>query len=256
MQSVGISYPIVPLFKHLHSTILFRQLQALELRWLDDGTHVLPYLEQIKELQIWKSDIPVYSLDVDLPLVHTLQQLRLHESTFPWMLGRSFKSLRECILYYPKDTFEESSKYDGLQVDLPACTALTWECRSMTFFPFSAPNIQLLQWSQDEFNDVALKSLHDFFLSCPCLQGLEISIPHCPGQDYMIQLVFCGVWEQRVWQDIRSVAVKACFGWSETRDHFFSQMVRWKLHYGKWWKEFTVTKGDSSPLQVILSASM
>ena len=62
-----------PIFDKLHSTLLFRQLQVLVLDCEGcDEINILPYLEQIKELQVYMSTIPSYSLDIDLPLVHTL----------------------------------------------------------------------------------------------------------------------------------------------------------------------------------------
>jgi hypothetical protein len=75
------------LFKQLSSTVLFRQLQ--DLCYLGNKysrnhfyIHVLPYLEQINELAIHESSIPAYSLDINLPLVHTLQKLILEGSSF------------------------------------------------------------------------------------------------------------------------------------------------------------------------------
>jgi hypothetical protein len=102
-----------PLFQ-LHSTVLFRQLQDLEVNCSHDHEiPILPCLEQIKRLEIWHGIIPAYSLNIDLPLVHTLQWLRLGYSTFSWMLGRTFKALREFQVYEPLDAPENQSRHEG-----------------------------------------------------------------------------------------------------------------------------------------------
>ena len=81
------------LFKQLHSTILFRYFLHLDFCRLDDDIHILPYLEQIKDLKVQRSRILAYSPDIDLPLIHTFQRLVLDSSPFRWMLGRTFKAL-------------------------------------------------------------------------------------------------------------------------------------------------------------------
>ena len=121
-QRLDIEYYATPLFKQLHSTILFRQLWVLTLRVLPNETHVLPYLEHIKVLEIYYGTIPAYSVDIALPLIHTLQQLLLHQSTTSWMLGRTFTALKECELWNSPGGM---SSCEGPQVDSPACTAFT-----------------------------------------------------------------------------------------------------------------------------------
>ena len=75
-QCLCIDNRATPLFKQLHPTILFRQLQVLGLADLPGEIHVLPYLEHIKVLEIAGCTIPAYSVDIALPLVHTLQLCR------------------------------------------------------------------------------------------------------------------------------------------------------------------------------------
>ena len=98
-QSLVINSSFTPLFKQLHPTILFRQLQELHVSSLDDETHLLPFLEQIKWLTITNSSIPAYPVHTDLPLVHTLRELVLEYSTRSWMLGRSFDALEHWEVY-------------------------------------------------------------------------------------------------------------------------------------------------------------
>ena len=135
-----------PLFQ-LSSTVLFRQLQELEVNYYDDyEIPIIPFLERIRRLKIWHGIIPAYSLGIDLPLVRTLQWLELGHSTLSWMLGRTFKSLREFKVDNPP---EDESGHEGLQVDLPACTTLDFGNVSMGYLQFlSCPNVQSLQWDQ------------------------------------------------------------------------------------------------------------
>ena len=106
-----------------HMTSLFRQLQSLSIhRQSPIEILILPDLEQIKRLSISEGTIPAYSLNIILPLVHTLQWLYLDSSTTSWMVGRTFEALEECNVSFPK----VESEHKRLQVDLPVCTELVW----------------------------------------------------------------------------------------------------------------------------------
>ena len=243
-----------PLFQ-LHSTTLFRQLQSLEL--IGGGHHedlILPCLEQIKKLEITLGVIPEYSLSLDLPLTHTLHSLKLAGSTFTWMLGRTFKTLKEVEVDGPPDGLENQSKHEGLQVDLPACTKLKLEdCPMDSLRFFSCPNLQILNFGSlrvsRSINKAALKSLCDFLFNCPCLQILKIRIAQCSGLDSLSKFIFHGTWEQGVWRGIKSVEMLC---WPSIDE--YRSLVGHRRHYKKWWKEFTVTK-DRGPV-VIVRASM
>ena len=234
----------------LHSTPLFRRLQHLKL--ICDDNHeirILPYLEQIKRLEINNGIIPVYSLNVDLPLTHTLQSLELEFTTFPWMLGRSFKALRDFQMYGIQFPSENRSGYEGLLVDLPACTTLKLtSCSSDILHLLSCSNIQILRWWQfnawTTFDLQAHKSSHDSLFQFPSLQILDIHVPHYSGVDFMIHFVFCGAWEQGVWRDIRSVEARVWFGATSEVFPFFDKMFGHQQFYEKWWKEFAVAKDE------------
>ena len=233
----------------LHSTPLFRRLQHLELIWR--GNHeipILPYLEQIKRLQIQSGIIPVYSLNRDLPMTHTLQWLELGYTTFPWMLGRTFKVLRDFQMSHVRFPPENRSGYGGLLVDLPACTALKLTtCSSDILHLLSCSDIQILHWKRDSiwttFDMEALKSSQDSLFKISSLQILDIDVPHYLGVDLMIHFVFCGAWEQGVWRDIRSVEARVWFGATSEVFPFFDKILGHRRHYKKWWKKFRVTKG-------------
>jgi hypothetical protein len=234
----------------LHSTVLFRQLQYLALVVYDSDLEIpiFPYLEQIKKLEITRGIIPEYSLEIALPLTHTLQWLMLRRSTSFWMLGRTFKALSEYENHLSILAPESLSRHEGLQVDLPVCTRLDLEDCPMDYPRcLSCPNIQTLRWSrissvQTGFDLTALNSLRDFVFTLSCLQRLEIFVPQNLVIDSLIHFVFCGAREQGVWRDIRSAMVDIQFDNSSKASHFFDQRVGHQSRYEQWWETFTVTK--------------
>jgi len=246
----------------LHSTVLFRRLQEIKVKCFQDHEiPILPYLEQIKRLEIWHGTIPAYPLDLDLPLIHTLQSLRLYVSTVSWMLGRTFKALRELLVRDTPGTPENQPRHEGLRVNLPACTALTLWAFSVNNFRFlSCPNVQILLWTQSPtcsaIDQAALESLHDFLWHCSCLKTIEIVISQDLGLDSLFQLVLCDTQEQRVWRYIRSVEVKVWLNGSSKRgkDHPFTWTVGHERYYEKWWKDIIVTMEGFS--KVVVRASM
>ena len=259
-RHLAIEFPNT-LLSPLHSTFLFRQLRHLELDCVRiQEVLILPYLEQIERLEIALGSIPKYSLNVDLPLTHTLQWLELRYSTAIWMLGKTFKALRVFTVTYPsKDHF----RHEGLYVGLPACTTLTLvDCSADYYSFFSCSNVQnvhlilytstLLQTS----HLAAFNSLHDFLINLSCLQNLDMTVPRVLGLDSLIDFVFCGASEHGVWRDIRSVEVGVWFGTlseSEASDFIDQTVGHQRQHYEKWWKSFTVAREKS---KVIVRASM
>jgi len=257
-RRLAIKFPDTRLFP-LYPTILFRQLQHLEL--ICKSNHkilILPYLEQIEGLNISSGRIPEYSLNLDLPLTHTLQWLVLESSTPLWMLGRTFMALRKFRVSLPPDEPEDYSRHEGLRVDLPACTTLELFHCSIEHLRFlSCSNVQILRWSQSLFQPfdlAAFNSLHDFLFNRSCLQELYISAPQGLGIDSWIDFVFCGALEHGVWRDIRSVEVEIWFNSSSDASDFIDQTVGHRPRYEKWWKSFTVTRRDSDA--VTINASM
>jgi len=257
-RRLAIEIPDTPLLA-LYSTVLFRQLRHLEITCQSNHEiHILPYLEQIETLRILRGSILEYSLNLDLPLTRTLQSLVLNSSAH-WVLGRTFKALREFRVVEPPDEPGNHSRHDGLQVDLPACTKLELFLCPTEYLRFlSCSNVQILRWSQHSLQttfDVAeFNSLHDFLFNLSCLQNLNILVPQGLGVDTLIDFVFCGASEHGVWRGIRSVEVDIWFYSSSEASHRFDQTVGHQLRYEKWWKSFTVTKGHAT--NAIITASM
>ena len=254
--------PVNPLFQ-FPSAILFRQLHDLEIdHYHDNEITILPFLERIKKLDIWHGIIPAYSSDIDLPLVQTLQWLRLCHSTLSWMLGRTFKALRDFHINDLRDTLEIQSRHEALQVDLPACTTLRlWNFPVNHLHLLSCPNVHILQWAKflelPAIDAAALNSLRIFFYTCSYLQKLDILIPHHLEREPLIRFVFCDAMEQGVWRHIMSVEVKVLFRGSSRKDrhHFFSQIIGHQRDFDKSWKEFTITQNGFN-MMVTVGASM
>ena len=238
---------ILPLFQ-LHSTVFFRWLQHLELISIPDHEKPpFPWLEQIKRLDITLGRIPEYALNLDLPLTQTLQCLKLDYSTISWMLGRSFKALREFQMKSPAFLIEDKSGHEGLQIGLPACTELQLEnCPFNDLRFLSCSNVQSFRWSHVlegmTFDPTALNTLHDFLFNLSCLQNLYITVSLGSGPESLIRFVFCDAREQGVWKDIKGVEMEVWQGGSSEGFHLFNRTVGHQHLYKKWWKEFTVTK--------------
>ena len=253
----------VPLFQ-LHSTVFFRWLQHLEL--ISVSNHeipFLPWLEQIKTLEITFGKIPKYSLHLDLPLTQTLQCLKLDDSTSSWVFGRSFEALREFQIKWQSCVPEDMSGHEGVRIGLPACKELQLEdCPFNDLRFLSCSNVQSFRWSyflvRITFDLTALNTLRDFLFNLSSLQNLYIAISPVSapvsGVDSLIQAVFYDVREQCVWQDIRSVEMKVWHDGYSEGSHLFDRTVGHQRLYGKWWKEFTVTKNDWG--MVIVRASV
>jgi hypothetical protein len=249
----------------LHSTVLFRQLQHLRLHcdYFFHEIPILPYLEQIKTLEIRHGsiNIPEYSLNVDLPLTHTLQWLKLRLTASPWMLGRTFKALRE-FQSHGSILPSNLSRHEGLQVDLPACTTLQLEDGSMDHLRFlSCSNVRIFRLRRyiywDTVDLTALNSIHDFLSTLSCLQYLDIFVPHSLETDSFLHFVFCRAREQGgAWRDIRSVKMEIWFNASSKHSHSMDETVGHLQRYEKWWKWFTVTKTDGLVFRVNVDAYM
>jgi len=258
-RHLGIMFPDTRLLV-LHSTTLFRQLRHLDIEWKSNHEIIiLPYLEQIEWLQISGGSIPEYSLDLDLPLTHTLQRLEMRSGTFSWMLGRTFKVLRTFSVSGHLDEPENHSRHEGLQVDLPACTNLGLTEFSMDFLHFlSCSHVQILDWYRfphQTLDLAAFNLFHDFLFNLSCLQNLYIFVTQGLGIVPLIDFIFCEASEHGVWREIRSVKVEVMFfEHYEEASHLFDQTVGHQQRYEKWWKSFTITYHGS--VTVKFEASM
>ena len=250
------SYALPVLFG-FGSTILFRRLQELVISPGYTSSYkfpILSYLEQIKRLEISGGIIPAGPLGIDLPLTRTLQWLKLENSTIFWMIGRSFKALRE-FEYYEGPTFHEfPGAYRAPQVDLSVCTTLKWRGSEGFLRLLSSPNIQIFHFQRESvwstLDDEELQSLTHVLFNFPCLKQLEIRLS---GDwwwvDSLLQLVLCEARERGVWRDIKSVDVMFR-GTDLSADVVFNHAVRRQQDYEKWWKGVTVIKDRANLITI------
>jgi len=239
----------------LHCTVLFRQLQHLALTCSRNvEIPILPYLEQIKRLEIRGGFFPEYSLNIDIPLTHTLQWFKM-DSSISWMLGRTFKALRECEVSVYALVRKKLARHEGLQVNLPACTTLELADCPMGYLRFfSCSNVQFFRrdlptnWASSDLTDpnsfydiTDINSFHDFLFHLSCLQDLHISVREALGIDSLVHFVFCGALEKGVWRDIRNVEMKVEFNTSSQTLQFIDQTVG-QQHDDKWWKTFATKR--------------
>jgi len=253
----------IPLLQ-LRSTVLFRQLQHLDLTGIwNVKILILPYLEQIKRLEIQDGGyFPEYSLNIDFPLTHTVEYLSLN-SVYSWMLGRTFKALREVRIGLLSFAIKNLARYEGLQVDLPACTILHFRGRPIDWLRFlscsNLLNFHCWQGFSFGFGLTASNLLRDFLSTLSCLQNIYIFVIQGLGTDPLIDFVFYGALEKGIWRDIRSVEMKVEFDSSSEASDFIEKTVR-QQRYGKWWKTFITERRDGTMVgkmnRVIFTASM
>ena len=251
----------------LHSTVLFRQLEDLKIYFDHDahfpshelGVLIFPCLEQLKRLEFLNSDVPADPLKSDFPLMNTIQWLRMYRSAFPWMLGRTFKALRELVVQDSLYEVVELSRDEGPQVELPACTILSLEGYSMDLLRFlSCPNVQMFHFGEREpiITKAGLEHLIDFLRGCSRLQELKMRtcMLELERVDSLIQFVIGDAREQGVWRDIRSVEVTASsFGSWNNENRCFASIVGQQWRHEKWWKQFIVIENASG---LVVTASM
>ena len=250
-RSLLIDSDVTPLLQH-HFTALLRLLKDLKLSNIcheafpnrDFEILILPCLKHIKRLEIYQGNLLTNPLKSHIPLVNTLRWLKLDHSAFVWMLGRSFKALREFVV-------EGSSFHlplqEGMQVDLPACTVLKLKGCSDDHLRFlSCPNVQIIhithlmgEWCN---TGTASTRMIAFLRDCSHLQELEVHLnDKLEGKDCLMHFVFGDARSQGVWRDIRRVEVGIGLP-DSLRNYDIAPMVGHQQNYEKWWKEFTVTK--------------
>ena len=250
-RSLLIIWDVTPLLQH-HSTALLRLLEDLKLPSIrhedfpngDFESLILPCLKHIKRLEIYRGNIFTNPLKSHIPLVNTLQWLKLDHSPFSWMLGRSFKALREFVVEGSSFHFQNLPRQGGMQVDLPVCTVLRLKgCSDDHFHFLSCPNVQIIHfkhhvgvWGTTVTEPTRLIA---FLRDCSRLQELEVHLhEHLESKDSLMHFVFGDARSQGVWRDIRSVEVAIVVPLS--RNNIIASMVGHQQNYEKWWKEFTV----------------
>ncbi len=100
--------------------------------------NVLPLFHKLRELNLNFVDIPPLAHAVDLPLVHTLQELYLRKSTLAWMDGLVFAQLQRFDVdeHGWPETFKQ-------KVGMPACTHIVFKQHKLESLPVFQSNFHL-----------------------------------------------------------------------------------------------------------------
>ena len=91
---------------------------------METPVEILRHFHRLEVLEARRLCLPWYSLDIDLPLVHTLHSLLLHGVSIQWMVGRRFNRLQSCSIFSPRS---QDTHFGLLHIHLPACTAITYD---------------------------------------------------------------------------------------------------------------------------------
>jgi hypothetical protein len=72
-------------------------------RGVREAFELLPALKQLWIFEAAHLPLPMYELGAGLPLLWTLQKLRLRASSFLWMTRRQLQCIEECAIPLPHD---------------------------------------------------------------------------------------------------------------------------------------------------------
>ena len=103
---------------------------------------LLPAFTQLRTFEAYRLPLPLFELDTDLPLLHTLQKLQLRASSVQWMAGRQFSCLEECAIFLPchwEAVWQQ-------EVQLPSCRKFAYHGYPMTTAQyFHAPQMRAME---------------------------------------------------------------------------------------------------------------
>lgn len=108
------------LYETPHFTPFFNYLQVLRIHREGQGTvalRILPSFHQLRELSLFRIQVPPLAHGTDLPCAHTLQKLSLRGSTVGWMDGLVFTQLKKFVV--DEEGWPESFEQ---KVVMPVCT--------------------------------------------------------------------------------------------------------------------------------------
>ena len=116
-------------------------------RGLHEPFALLPAFTQLQRFEADHLPLPWYKPDIKLPLLCTLQKLRLKGSSVQWMAGREFPCIEECTILFPRHSVE--LQWHGVQ--LPSCMKLAYHGHPMTTMQyFHAPQMKVLGLGSNE----------------------------------------------------------------------------------------------------------
>ena len=110
-------------------------------RGIHEPFGLLPAFTQLQRFEADHLPLPWYEPDIKLPLLCTLQKLRLKGSSVQWMTGREFPCIEDCEILFPRHWVE--LQQHGVQ--LPSCMKLVYHGHPMTTVQyFRVPQMKVL----------------------------------------------------------------------------------------------------------------
>jgi hypothetical protein len=172
------------LYEALIFPFCFNHLEVLDLR--SDRTqllNVLPLFQQLKNLSLSNFQIPTFSVEAELPLVHTLRTLSLQHSTLAWMDGKAFAQLER--FHVDEYGWPESFKRN---VQMPVCTTIKFYQDRLKVLPLLHSNFYCPFLNEWELGEWLRECLYDEQGIC-ALQSVQAKTFKCTIQGYDQELM-------------------------------------------------------------------
>ena len=114
---------------------------------LYEPIQLLPAFTQLQILEADHLLLPLCAPNTNLPLLSTLQRLKLRACSVEWMAGREFSCLEECVILLPRHWHAVQQH----AVQLPSCRRLTYYHYPMTTVQyFHAPKMEELRLGSND----------------------------------------------------------------------------------------------------------
>ena len=117
---------------------------------VDKQFDLLPTFTQLQIFEADRLHLPFYEPYTDLPILSSLQKLRLRACSIQWMAGRHFPCLEDCAILLPRHwvTVQQHG------VHLPSCNKLTYHGHPMTAAQyFRAPEMRAMELRTHDCNE-------------------------------------------------------------------------------------------------------
>jgi len=174
INSINVISSLAPAYPSIFHSI---KVLCLDTPGMTEPVDLLPYLKQLESFTASQLCLSVCPLDVDLPLVHTLSQLKLKGVSIQWMAGRTFHTLKSCTIILPI----HHHSVHTLGTLLPNCEDLSFEGQPLeTLEGFSANIVTRLsvrgQGYNKKYGNKELVFISKHCSSLLALRSLQISV--------------------------------------------------------------------------------
>jgi len=120
INSINVISFIAPAYPSVFHSIT---VLCLDTPGMTEPVDLLPHLKRLESFTATQLCLSACTLDVDLPLVHTLSHLNLKGVSIQWMTGRTFHTLKSCTIILPI----HHHSVHTLGILLPNCEDLSFE---------------------------------------------------------------------------------------------------------------------------------